>query len=135
MWESSSVAFASTFSAGPPSSTFAQATADESPAGTGASAKRPRPLSRRQPGQPPSGASAGISTPHLGQSLSAMVIFGESLARSPLLLRKILTDVTPEPRQLDDAAHPQCRQAWLPCERSLPAITLGNADEIDKRPA
>jgi hypothetical protein len=30
---------------------------------------------------------------------------GESLARSPLLLRKILSEVTPGPQQLDGAAH------------------------------
>jgi hypothetical protein len=37
---------------------------------------------RRQPGQPPSGASDGISAPHFGQSLGALIIAGESLTRS-----------------------------------------------------
>ena len=52
-------------------------------------ASKPRPLSRRQPGQPPSGASAGISAPHFGQSLSALIIVGEPLCTPLLLLRKI----------------------------------------------
>src|SRR4029077_1108930 len=96
-------------------------------------ASAPRPVSRRQPGQPPSGASAGISAPHLGQNLSALVIIGESLALSSLLLRKILSEVTPGPQQLDGATHLRYRWAWQPCERSLPAVRLGNADEIGKR--
>jgi hypothetical protein len=41
-----------------------------------------RPLSRRQPGQPPSGALAGISEPHFGQILVALIIAGGSLTRS-----------------------------------------------------
>ena len=66
------------------------------------SSSKRRPLSRRQPGQPPSGASAGISQPHFGQILSALIIIGESLVHAPpLLLRKILSKVTPEPQQLN----------------------------------
>src|SRR5205814_8822954 len=75
-------AFASTFSAHPPSSPFAEAMADGSPPGTGGSGSKPRPVSRRQPGQPPSGASGGICAPHFGQNLSALVIIGELLALS-----------------------------------------------------
>src|SRR6516165_781061 len=44
------------------------------------SASRLRPLFRRQPGQPPSGASAGISAPHFGQILTTLIIIGDSLA-------------------------------------------------------
>src|SRR5947208_1510562 len=73
LW-AAAAAFASTFSAEPPSP----------PPATGASGNRPSAVSRRHPGQPPSGASAGISEPHFGQSLSALVIVGESLALSPL---------------------------------------------------
>src|SRR6516162_807868 len=47
------------------------------------SASRSRPLFRRQPGQPPSGASAGISAPHFGQALSVLIIIGELLVLSP----------------------------------------------------
>src|SRR5262249_10941423 len=47
-------------------------------------------------GQPFSGASAGISDPHFGQSLGALIIAGESLTRSlSFLLRKMLSEVTP----------------------------------------
>src|SRR6266480_824408 len=131
-WRAAAAAFASTISAEPLSSAFAEATADDPPTATGESGRRPRPVARRQPGQPPSGASAGISAPHFGQSLSALVIIGESLALSPVLLRKILSEVTPVPQQLDGAAHLQCRWASQPYGRSLRAITFGNADEIGK---
>ena len=43
--------------------------------------------------------------------------------------------LTPGLQQLDGAAHLQCRQASLPCGKSLLAIRPGNADEIGKRPA
>src|SRR5215471_14162861 len=36
-------------------------------------ANAPRPAWRRQPGQPPSGASAGISAPHFPQTLIALI--------------------------------------------------------------
>jgi hypothetical protein len=36
----------------------------------------------KQHGQPPSGASDGISAPHCGQTLGALIIGGESLTRS-----------------------------------------------------
>ena len=78
------------------------ATADESTPATASSSSNRRPLSRRQPGQPPSGASAGISQPHFGQTLSALIIIGESLVHTPpLLLRKILPKVTPGLQQLN----------------------------------
>src|SRR6266508_3632676 len=92
----------------------------------------PSAFSRRQPGQAPSGASAGISEPHLGQSLSALFIIGESLVRSPLLLRKILSEVTSGPQQLDSATHLQYRWVWQPCGRSPHGIMFGSADEIGK---
>src|SRR5437762_6552207 len=55
--------------------------------------------------------------------------------RSPLVLRKILSQVTLEPQQLGGAAHLQCRWTWQPSEQSHLAIKIGNADEIDRRPA
>src|SRR5262245_39953407 len=64
-----------------------------------------RALSRRQRGQPSSGASGGISAPQFGQILRALDIIGESLGRSLSLLRKILSDVTPGLQQLNDQAH------------------------------
>src|SRR5439155_10209062 len=39
----------------------------------------PRPVSSRQPGQAPSGASAGISAPHLPHNLVAVVIVARYL--------------------------------------------------------
>src|SRR6476661_2325928 len=63
-------------------------------AATGGCGTRRRPSSRRQPGQAPSGASAGISEPHFGQGLSALVIIGGSHVHSHSLLRKILPEVT-----------------------------------------
>jgi hypothetical protein len=66
-----------------------------------------RPFSRRQPGQPFSGASDGISDPHFGQTLGALIIAGESLTRSLcFLLRKMLSEVTPGLQQLNLEAHP-----------------------------
>jgi|SRR4029453_3532369 hypothetical protein len=60
---------------------------------------------RRQPGQPPSGASAGISDPHFEQTLGALIIGGESLTRSlSFLLRKMLSEVTPALQQLNREA-------------------------------
>src|SRR5213595_1892640 len=56
-------------------------------------------------------------------------------AAPPLLLRKILPEVTPEPQQLNGAAHLRYRWALQPCGRSLLATRFGNAGEIDKRPA
>src|SRR5947207_11526014 len=80
-----------------------------------------RPVWSRQPGQPPSGASGGISAPHVGQTLGTVGIIGESFVRPPLLLRKIPSEVTPGPQQLDGAAHLRYRWAWRPYARSLPA--------------
>jgi hypothetical protein len=46
--------------------------------------------------QLPSGASAGISAPHVVQSLGALIIAGESLMRSlSFLLRKMLSEIMP----------------------------------------
>ena len=42
--------------------------------------------------------------------------------RSPLLLRKILSEVTPAPQQLDGVTHLLCRRAYQPCTRSLPPV-------------
>src|SRR2546421_10007206 len=56
----------------------------------------------------------------------------ESLAHSPLVLRKILSEVTPEPQQSNGGAHLRYRWALQPYARSLPAIAFGNADEIGK---
>ena len=87
-----------------PRSAFVEITVDASRAATRASGSRPRPFSRRQLGQPPSGASAGISDPHFGQSLGALIIAGESLTRSlSFLLRKMLSEVMPEQHQLNGA--------------------------------
>ena len=62
-------------------------------------------------GQPFSGASAGISDPHCGQSLGGLIIAGESLTRSlSFLLRKMLSEVTPEPQQLNREAHPRLQR-------------------------
>ena len=70
---------------------------------TASSSSNRRPLSRRQPGQPPSGASAGISEPHFVQTLIALIIIGEWLVHTPpLLLRKILPKVTPGPQLNSD---------------------------------
>src|SRR5438034_6660092 len=46
-------------------------------------ARRSRPVSKRQAVQSPSGASAKISAPHFRQSLSTLLIMGESFMRSP----------------------------------------------------
>src|SRR6516162_4210363 len=73
-------------------------------AATGASENARRPFSKRQTGQAPSGASAGISKPHLGQDLSALVIIGGSHVHSHSLLRKILAEVTCELQQLNREA-------------------------------
>src|SRR5262245_2307920 len=76
-----------------------------------------RPTCRRQHGQPPSGASDGISAPHCGQTLGALIIAGESLTRSlSFLLRKMLSEVTPGLQQLNGAARLRSRER---CERSL----------------
>src|SRR5512133_4354955 len=70
-----------------------------------------RPTCRRQHGQPPSGASDGISAPHCGQTLGALIIGGESLTRSLcLLMRKMLSEVTPELQQLNREAHPRLQR-------------------------
>ena len=53
------------------------------PAATDARVSRSRPASNRQAVQRPSGASAKISAPHFRQTLSALLIMGESLVRSP----------------------------------------------------
>src|SRR6476620_9265530 len=83
-----------------------ESTAPQSPlAATGASGTRRRPFSRRQPGQAPSGASVGISEPHFGQGLSALVIMGGSHVHSPSLLRKILAEVTLDLQQLNRERH------------------------------
>ena len=41
--------------------------------------------------------------PHVGQTLGALVIIGESLALSPFLLRESLSEVMPGQQQLDGA--------------------------------
>ena len=71
---------------------------ESSPPTTDASASRPRPLSRRQPGQPPSGASVGISAPHFGQNLSTLVIIGEPLVCSPVYCVKFYQRLRPDHR-------------------------------------
>src|SRR5215471_20253755 len=72
-----------------------------------ASGHKRRPFSKRQTGQAPSGASAGISKPHFGQALSALVIIGGSHVHSHSLLRKILAEVTCELQQLNREALPR----------------------------
>src|SRR4029453_6730049 len=67
----------------------------------------PIPACNRQNVQPPSGASDGISDPHCGQSLGALIIAGGSLTRPRcFLLRKMLSEVTPKLQQLNREAHP-----------------------------
>src|SRR5262245_54157473 len=78
-------------------------------AATGGGGTPRRPFSRRQPGQAPSGASAGISEPPFGPGLSALVIIGGSHVHSHSLLRKILPEVMLELQQLNREAVPR----WL----------------------
>jgi hypothetical protein len=60
--------------------------------------------------------SDGISDPHFGQSLGALIIGGESLTRSlSFLLRKMLSEVTPGLQQLNREAHPRLPFAALWC--------------------
>jgi hypothetical protein len=57
---------------------------------------------------------AGISAPHFGQSLGALIIAKESLTRSlSFLLRKMLSEVMPGPQQFNREAYPSDNQAGL----------------------
>src|SRR6266849_10510700 len=68
--------FVRTSSAAPPSSAFAEATADKSPAATG-SGKIPSAVSSAQAVQSPLGASEKIFAPHFRQTLVTRIIVVE----------------------------------------------------------
>src|SRR6516162_3235648 len=83
----------------------------------------PIPACNRQNAQPPSGASDGISMPHFGQSLGALIIAGGSLTRSlSFLLRKMLAEVTPGLQQLNREAYPRESASAAPHKRALDAL-------------
>ena len=79
-------------------------------------ARRSSPVSNRQAVQSPSGASARTSAPHFRQSLSTLLIMGESFMRSPsCLLREILSYVTLATQRSNGAAHLRYRWQWQQC--------------------
>src|SRR6266567_1822130 len=76
-----------------------------SPTPATGSAKRPSAVSSMQPVQSPFGASEKIFAPHFRQILVTLIIAQSH--RVHFVLRKILSHITPEPQQSDDAVRLQ----------------------------